>query len=66
MTQIWDSLILYLLFPASKFINKCRHGVTEPANRLRNTLMSDFALLFEVLNLNRDTFRKPPDWNAPE
>jgi hypothetical protein len=27
--------------------------------------MSDFALV-EVLNLNRDTLKKPPDWNAPE
>ena len=48
-----------------KFINKCRYGITELANRLRDTLMSDFALL-EILNLNRDTLKKPPDWNAPE
>ena len=65
MTQIWVALILYLLLSYIKFINKCRYGITELANRLRDTLMSDFALL-EVLNLNRDTLKKPPDWNAPE
>ena len=27
--------------------------------------MSDFAML-EVLNLNRDTLKKPSDWNTPE
>ena len=65
MTQIWVALILYLLLSCIKFINKCRYGITELANRLRDTLMSDFALL-EVLNLNRNTLKKPPDWNAPE
>ena len=65
MTQIWVALILYLLLSYIKFINKCRYSITELANRLRDTLMSDFALL-EVLNLNRDTLKKPPDWNAPE
>ena len=48
-----------------RFTGKCRYGITELANRLRDTLMSDFALV-EVLNLNRDTLKKPPDWNAPE
>ena len=65
MTQIWVALILYLLLSYIKFTGKCRYGITELANRLRDTLMSDFALV-EVLNLNRDTLKKPPDWNAPE
>jgi len=52
MTQIRVDLILYLLLSYIKFINKCRYGITELANRLRDTLMLDFALL-EVLNLNR-------------
>jgi len=42
-----------------RFTGKCRYGITEQANRLRDTLMSDFALL-EVLNLNRDTLKTPP------
>ncbi len=65
MTQIRVALILYLLLSYIKFVSKCRYGITEPVNRLRDTLMSDFAL-GEVLNLNRDTLKKPPDWNAPE
>ena len=65
MTQIWVALILYLLLSYIKFTGKCRYGITELANRLRDTLMSDFALV-EVLNLNRNTLKKPPDWNAPE
>ena len=56
---------IYLLLSYIRFTGKCRYGITELANHLRDTLMSDFALV-EVLNLNRDTLKKPPDWNAPE
>ena len=65
MTQIWVALILYLLLSCINFTGKCRYGITELVNRLCDTLMSDFALV-EVLNLTRDTLKKPPDWNAPE
>ena len=48
MTQIWVALILYLLLSYIKITGKCRYGITELANRLRDTLMSDFALV-EIL-----------------
>ena len=40
MTQIWVALILYLLLSYIKFTGKCKYGITELANRLRDTLMS--------------------------
>jgi hypothetical protein len=65
MTQIWIALIHYLLVSYIKFLHGFKLSLTEITNRIRETLMHNFSLL-EVLNLDKKSIKKPPDWNLPE
>jgi len=64
MSQIWVTMIHYLLIAYLKFLHGFKLGMTELTNRIRDTLMQNQSLL-EVLSLDRKILEKPPNWNLP-
>ena len=63
-TQIWVALIHYLLVAYIKFITGIKFSLTEITNRIRDALMMNYDLM-EILQWDRKTILKPPDWNQP-
>ena len=64
MSQIWVTMIHYLLIAYLKFLHGFKLGMTELTNRIRDTLMQNQSLL-EVLSLDRKILEKLPNWNLP-
>ena len=64
MTQIWVALIHYLLVAYIKFISGIKISLTEITIRIRDALMMNYDLM-EILQWDRRTILKPPDWNRP-
>ena len=64
-TQIWVALIHYLLVAYIKFISRIEISLTEITIRIRDALMMNYDLM-EILQWDRKTILKPPDWNQPQ
>ena len=64
-TQIWIAIIYRLLAAYIKFLHGPNLTLTKLVQRIANTLMHNISIL-EMLNLDSETIKKPPDWNQPE